>query len=419
MPDAGSAGDAGHSPDRIGQAGRSGLMLRTAVVVFALACAGIATGASLDRATRVRPELADAVPGPFQAEAMRSNAVAAIEWRRWAKGAAAARAYIAANPLNPNGSSVLAVNLLGAGDQDAGTSALRAAGKLGWRDMVAQLFWVDAAMAAGDFPVAAQRLDAVLRMKFGNERPFQVLRQLEATPAGREALVQRLVAKPSWLGDYVAETGALTGEALAARLAMLDLMAKRNVAIECQELGPAVNGLFANGGAVAARQLWLGQCVAAPERTALLQNPAFTRDSPVTMGTPFEWELFNSSGLRVDRKGSSGSKVGGIDIASDNVVTQVAARQYLMLAPGAYRLDWEVGGDAPDTIGLTFSCASISKPDARVPLLDRTNGPGAPRGRTSAIFQVGAGCGLQWLGVSVAPGGNASVERISIQPADR
>ena len=161
------------------------LLARNAsLTVLALGLATLAWGSGVDRMARTSPALAQIVPEPLRARAWRSEASLALLRQANTAEALAERA-VRADPIDPASTSLLGAARFAGGDGPGAAAAFRVAGALGWRDQPTQLYWLLAALQAGDYPVATERLDALLRQAPVYPQAPALLGRLGATPGGR------------------------------------------------------------------------------------------------------------------------------------------------------------------------------------------------------------------------------------------
>ena len=68
----------------------------------------------------------------------------------------------------------------------------RIAARFGWRNVQTQAFWYDVALQVGDYEVAAERLDALLRVHPRLVEQVELLKPMESDPAARKVLARAL-----------------------------------------------------------------------------------------------------------------------------------------------------------------------------------------------------------------------------------
>ena len=159
------------------------------------AIAVLALGNGLDRASARNPDLARFVPGFLAAEAHRSTAATALQAGDKPLATAAAARAVASDPIDPRSTALLGASQLAAGQNVKADRSFRIAAKFGWRDPLTQIYFMNAALNAGQPRLAALRIDAVLRQAPNFPVRDMLLAQFEATPQGRAALAERLALR--------------------------------------------------------------------------------------------------------------------------------------------------------------------------------------------------------------------------------
>ena len=384
------------------------------LTVLALGLATLAWGSGMDRMARAAPALARNVPEPLRAHAWRAEAMRALEQNPKRAEALAARAVIA-DPVDPASASLLGTARFAQSDGPGAATAFRVAGTLGWRDQPTQLYWLLAALEAGDYAVATERLDAMLRQAPTNPQGGMLLGQLGATLAGRAALAKRLAARSNWFHVYLSTFDGVSPAQLADRAAVLDEPAMEPAKVACTEIGPLAGALYGQGRAVEARRLWLSHCGA---REALLADGGFDA-ARLNETSPFAWQFMGEGGLdlRLDpaAQGVGRSNAGQALVAASTLPQRrVIAVQSVQLGAGRYRLAWR----ASDASGA---------PTARIAArLTCKRGEGAwPEsavrgdGLRAALVDVPPGCVVQWVELALDPGSGAvSLEEVRLVPAN-
>ncbi|RZM06331.1 MAG: hypothetical protein EOP68_16240, partial [Sphingomonas sp.] len=110
---------------------------------------------------------------------------------------------------------------------ERGSSLLQAAAALGWRDTLLQLWLAERAQEVGSAPIAAERIDALLRR---GQLPDALMPQMRATymaPGGVAAVVVRLADRPSWRQGFF---NAISQDAARSVPRTLDFLARLRAA---------------------------------------------------------------------------------------------------------------------------------------------------------------------------------------------
>lgn len=307
-----------------------------------------------------------------------------------ARGNAAAAQTLAAaalrrRPIDPAALRVAGFAAILAGRGARGDALMRLAGAAGWRDGPTQLYWAEAALDAGALDVAAQRLDAVRRAaKPGSAAGLALLQRLEATPAGRAALVERLAGPGQyWAGEYLERLDGLDPAAIDHRIATVTLAARAGVTdIDRDRLGWAL--VDRDRADLAARLAGVG----------VGAGPVFAF-APVASGArpgPFAWTIDGQAGIdaTVARRGAGYA----LHVQADGPSLLPLASRLVRLSPGSTRLALSIEG-ARTTMPLiaTLRCLGTGTATAQ------------PIGSGSFGFVLSVpptACATQALGLAVA-----------------
>lgn len=370
----------------------SRLAMLGAVTVFAV----LALGNGLDRASARNPDLARFVPGFLAAEAHRSTAAAALQAGDSKTAMAAAERAVIADPIDPRSTALLGATQLAAGQNVKADRAFRVAAQFGWRDPLTQLYFMNAALNAGQVRLAALRLDAVLRQAPDFPVRDMLLAQFEASPQGRAALAERLALRPAWTKSYLQHASMLELPALRARAEVVGSLSAQPWG--CDMVSPLVNRLVLAGGPIEARQLWQAHCPAAVPGIA---DPHFAALPVSRPPVPFEWNLFGSGDVSAMPAGQSRAGATGLLVRVGGPTAQPVAWQMLAVPAGRYRLNWTAQtSDGKPATGaqLSVSC----NPTGRSPV-EATVIPGS-KGQFQAAATIGEGCAAPFLTLWLAPG---------------
>ena len=164
----------------------SRLLLTAVVAVFATA----AVASGLDRLSRDAPGLERMVPRPFRAQADRSAASTALDRKDDDAALASSRDAVATDPVDPDATASLGSALMQVGRVADAQRTFRIAARFGWRNVQTQAFWYDVALQVGDYEVAAERLDALLRVHPRLVEQVELLTPMESDPAARKVLAR-------------------------------------------------------------------------------------------------------------------------------------------------------------------------------------------------------------------------------------
>ena len=235
--------------------GISGWVLRG--VIFLLV-AGAALVIQLDRSSRIRPALIAYVPaglGGFADE--KAARLFAVDFPDQALKRG--EALLRHRPVEAANLSAYALAAVEGDRPEEAGQALTLAAQRGWRDTYTQVTVVGSALANQQWEVAAQRIDALSRMRREEEAIFGTISLLIGEEEGRQALADRMIesrpltatvveflrANPDF-GSRVAETFALTEG--------------RDAALACEDHAKVVRTLLANSLGVEALSVWPERC---------------------------------------------------------------------------------------------------------------------------------------------------------------
>ena len=369
---------------------------RLAMLGTVAAFAALALGNGLDRASAKNPQLAHYVPGFLAAEAHRSAAAVALQAGDKSLAMAAAEQAVIADPIDPRSTALLGATQLAAGQNVKADRSFRVAAQFGWRDPLTQLYFMNAALNAGQMQLAALRIDAVLRQAPDFPVRDMLLAQFEATPQGRAALAERLALRPAWTKSYLQHASMLELPALRNRAAVVGSLAAKPWG--CDAVSPLVVRLVLAGGPLEARQLWQGHCPAAVPGIA---DPHFAALPVSRPPVPFEWNLVGSGDVSAMPAAQSRAGASGLLVRVGGPTAQPVAWQMLAVPAGRYRLSWTAqGSSGKPAIGaqLSLSC----NPTGRIPV--EAAALAGSNGQFQAAVSIGEGCAAPFLTLWQAPG---------------
>jgi len=370
---------------------------------LAFACLGysaLALGSGLDRISEKSPGVAEHVPAFFASEALRVRGGLALAAGQGQTALALGQAAIADAPTDPQSSALLGAGRLASGDRGGAEVAFRLAGKLGWRVPITQSYWMDRALGAGDYRIAAMRLDALLRQQPLLHRQRQLLDPLERNPAGRSALVERMAAGPVWLTSYAGDVHDLPADVMLQRVPVLSEAASKGLVLGCPAISPSVNrlavlGLFREGS-----DLWQAHCPAAG--SGLVGDGRFSMATLGEKTSAFAWELLGSDGLTLGLELSTAGPGQRVTVQGSAPSTRPVLSQLLALRPGRYTVTWR-SGDSQDRPSKALQPALVCQgkvPQWLVPQPDQA------KGRWRAVVAADGTCAAQLLLFGVGPDGS-------------
>jgi tetratricopeptide (TPR) repeat protein len=403
------------------------LIRRLLFVIPFVIVAGLATvsvsGANIFRAPPAdRPDFAMA----FQPSDARAHARAAQKlFGQTERGAArfAEVERLALDALRRDPTVVPAWSLLGtvaiARNQPARAAAMfRFSSRLSHRDLATQLWLIEERVQANDIPGALAHYDTALR---ASDDAYPVLfpilvaatandgivpplaRLLNTGPPWRRAFIERLVAGPPPDPErFVRLTGMIAGS-LSAEEKNVVAMALPGL-VERRQYRPAL-ALY-------------GQLAAAPRGAPLLRNGGFDQD---VRYPPLDWQLTEGTefGARQEAFGESGRR---LQIFGASGTGGTAARQLLLLPPGAYEISVQTGAESdvrPARLNWTIQCGDAEG----TPLLRQDLPVRAAPGRFGVRFHVpgGPACVGQWLAFNLVAdfdqgGAAAWIDAVTLRP---
>jgi tetratricopeptide (TPR) repeat protein len=372
------------------------------VVVAAFACTALANG--LDRISRNAPAIERLVPDPFRAQADRAAAATAFERGDNVTALARSRDAVATDPVDPDATAWLGSALMQVGRTQDAVRTFRVAAKFGWRNVQTQAFWYDAALQAGDFEVAAERVDALLRVHPRLLDQTEFLKPMESDPIARKALVERLQLRPGWLVEYLNVADEAPSDVIDGRLAVLTELDSSRLPIGCDAVTPFTRALLDNGRRHDAERLWNGNC---PDMkvAGLLADPNFAHVLDPDAKSPFSWRVMSSGDLAITQ-GPSGARPGGLTLTNSAPGTRLALIQTVALPAGRYRFHVDPGSSSSTLSGklyVSWAC------NGRPPFPDTSSGNLLGTGQEISVTE----CDRQQIGLWVG-GGGASAQLQSI-----
>ena len=386
--------------------------VRLGLVAASAAYAVLALGSGADRLSANQPELAHKVPALFAAEAIRTAGAAAL-----ASGQAVTAEQIGIRaldsaPTDPQSAALFGAGQLASGNRVTAERAFRIAGQLGWRVPITQSYWMGQALAAGNYDIAALRLDALLRQQPALLRQRQLTDPMERNPAGRTALIKRMALAPVWLGYYAGDVADLPAHVLLQRAAVLDAAARSGLIVGCEAIAPIATGLSAVGQPRAGSGLWRQHCPAAG--AGLVSDEDLATLDISAKPSAFTWELIGNAELLLSVLPSGDGHGQRLTIEGMADVPRAMLAQLVVVDPGRYVLSWRTGdsqGRACDHIRAGLTCAGEG-PVWLAATLDRA------AGLWRAPVQVDGRCPAQRLTFAAAPGaGRVWLEQISLNRA--
>lgn len=383
--------------------------LASFVVVSAVAALGAVTAAfGLGRIwadDRPRPAL---TVWPWQAEAHLGLAANTLADEGGARdpslAQAQARQALRHDPLSARAFSVLGQAALLEGDGERADALMSAAARRSLRDAPSQTWLFARALDHGDYAGAMRSLDTLLRRRpeLGETLSPVLFPVLDAAPAARAALADRLVLAPAWRSGMLARysrTAASPAFVYDLHRALRESEAPPTDA----EVSAYLDRLIRDRAYVAALVAWQQQRPQAT--TGLLIDGGFEAADSLP---PFGWRLLAADGGAADiirspegeGRALQATVLGGLK-------RQRVAEQLLVLTPGSYRLQgrlWRDGGGPDAPVVWTLRCENG-------PVIESVASSPAPQGEPtvfSLAFETPQNCPAQRLALETRPGASLS-----------
>lgn len=325
-----------------------------------------------------------------------------------------ARVALRLDPTATEALSTLGIDAQTRGDVGAARRFFTYSMRLSRRELQAQLWAIEDAVAHGDVPGALLHYDIALRTsRAAPDLLYPVLSGAIPDPSIRTALTRRLALRPIWgptFLDFVADKAADPGE--AAKLFVQ--LSSSGLTVPQKAQANVVARLLAKGDTAKAWAFYA--IIRSGVDRQRSRDPAISRryDYP----TPFDWQSVDSVGLTASVQPETGGGV--IDFAAPAGIGGLVAQQLQFLPPGNYR--------------LTGVSADIVQPERSKPywVLACTDGHELGRvdlsnsrvadGRFEGRFVVPAGCPAQTLALGVRPSDSVSgvtgqIRGIALVPA--
>jgi hypothetical protein len=297
----------------------------------------------------------------------------------------------------------------------SGDGLMLLAARLGWRDRPTQQWVVQRAILAGEFLIATQRAEALIRVQRDDRAAFALFRMLALDPRGRPLVVQSLARRPYWRHDFFSESFFNPGQELNAMVGLLDDLGRTAAPPSPVEARPIIDGLATAGRPEDAWRLYRRYSVERGSQ-ALLPNGNFERTDIDFSGggnsTVFDWRVFEvgQSTAGVEARADDGGNRVLFGIVSGPTNFRLAERT-LVLRPGQYEIAYRMRASearAPEALGFTIRCGATS---VQVLAPPRDPLPSGEWQQRRHRFTVPAGCRSQILSLF----GGASPEGSNVE----
>lgn len=273
----------------------------------------------------------------------------------------AAVAMLRADPTNEQALRQLARVALHEGDAATADKLSIEAERRWHRDYMIAARLLMQAVAHADLPGIVRHVDPLLR-----ERPDLVptlgplLSSLASLPAARTDLLDLMRADPPWRTAFLDYFGLNAVDVGVASRFYIDV-ASAPPGLRATEVNHFLLKLLADAETDQAVEIWRAATPGSGAGDTLLYNGDFNKP---TNNFPFNWFLGDSgNGLNVSIAPASGApdaKALRLDFAHQRVTVSNAARQYLTLTPGRYRMSGQfqsIGFETPRGLVWRIHCA--------------------------------------------------------------
>jgi hypothetical protein len=356
-----------------------------------------AIGNGIDRQAKYSPSLAAKVPDLLAADALAVRGEASLNSGQIQTALDDGTYAVLRAPIDPASSALLGSARLGLGDTAGAQRAMLVAGAMGWRVPLTQIYWMQQAAALQQYPVAAFRLDALLRQHPWMLSRTALLAPLESNPEGRKAIADRLATMPPWLVAYARETSELPAEVVAERAAVLSQLSARGQRVGCDPIAPLVNRLVDAAMFTEAHNLWQGHCREAG--SGLIGDSDLAHIKTTGARSYFEWDMVGNADVSLALV--SGDAAGQmVEVHSEAKFERTIMRQLLTAPPGRYRLEWRAASLAGKSYPQVVAAVGCS-PD---PANRLTAVKAAGHDLWQAELSIGSECPAHWLAFSVLAG---------------
>lgn len=369
-----------------------------------LAIAALLSGS--DRQSREFPNSPSIIGWPYDTGAARARAISLFVKSGPKSAIAMARRAILSDPISAQTISILGRAQFYAKQPLEANKTFKVTVQLGWRDAMTQMYWLDQALRAGDFKVAAERLDALLRQNPSSEDRDLYLAVVSTLPEGRNAIAQRLKAVPAWAESYVRDVKELSAEQLAQRADVI-LRTGRRV-WNCSSAAILTQKLIDAKMLTEAQAVWRSSCATS---ASLIFDGGFDH-LDTTVATPgFDWQLSGRGDVDVrPTTDTTGNRRLDIEVTASRSLSVLS--QLVVIKPGTYRLTWRTP-DTPENaarslmVGLT--CNST--------LRDAESGDADPteKHRYTTVFQVDASCQAHKITFWLSPNSPVHLDDVALE----
>jgi hypothetical protein len=306
-------------------------------------------------------------------------------------------------PLNPAALTTYGFAMDELGRQPQADRAMTVAGRLGWRDVLTQIWLFRRLLLAGDFEAALNHADALMRRQ--NEVPKLLLAVLTAAahdPRVVDPLARHMALNPTWRGPFLVFLSYYAQPpATDVAHALLVRLAGGPTPPTDEELAVYTRRLVGDQKFQQAASEWR-QLTRGAGQNGYVYDGDFERPPGAS---PFDWTFTSGVGWGVGIADAPGQGRGqALDVQYDGVSSPTPVRQMLVLPAGAYRLSgrsYSAGDGGPKMLAWGVLCATAGQALAAV----ATPQTKAQWSAFSVELNVPTvGCPAQWLALTAEPG---------------
>lgn len=383
---------------------RMRLTLRAGVGVITLAIAALcAVQGQLDMAARQTGRYDQWILAPFRSASLARQAREAITEGQGALALAKSQALVRSSPVPQENLSLLAQAALANGDQALAVQALQIGAARGWRDSFVQAAVIDAALQAGQWQIAAQRIDALQRIGVAADLLLPSVKLLTDTAAGRAALEAQLATSPGWVHRALTQDGWLDLPGMA--VAVGNLARHSPGSVSCTDLARASNAALNRGRLQLVDAVWPARCIGSEGDGRSLSGFAVQTTDGQTR--PFGWQYPAEPGLERTFRTRGNSVT--IDFENRDPFQHVLAQKVLRLRPHATVTARITGNASPTNSGITLKVECQNGQGASQLLVQ-----GALSQQPVTLRVPAAGCAMQRITLLVGP--NATARDFALLP---
>jgi hypothetical protein len=306
-------------------------------------------------------------------------------------------------PLNASALTTYGFAMDLQGRQPQADAAMFVAGRLGWRDLVTQIWLFRRMLLAANVEAALNHADALMRRQ--DAVPTAVLAALTAAardPRTTDALARHLAQNPPWRTPFIVYLSAFAQPpATDVAHALLTRLANGPTPPTGDELAVYLRSLVSTQQFDQAAREWR-QLTHGAGQAGYVYDGDFERAAGQT---PFDWTLSDGVGWTASVADAPGEGHGqALRVEYDGVSPPKSVRQLLVLPPGAYRLSGQVYGEGdadPRALGWSVACVTTGQVLGGVPT-SAAKDRWAPF--AAALTVPAEGCSAQWLALTATPG---------------